>query len=101
MRLADGGTTALLGVGDVVDVIAASPGPSGDQASARVVASGVRVLALPDGAGAGSGLLGGGEAQSGLLVLAATRSEALALARAEVAARLSVVLTGPGLRSGP
>ncbi|NHC14625.1 Flp pilus assembly protein CpaB [Motilibacter sp. E257] len=94
VRLADDATTALLQVGDRVDVVAAGTGPSGEAAQARTVAYSARVLALPDAPSAGAGLLPTDGGRAGLVVLAASPPESLALARAAVSGRLSVVLVG-------
>jgi Flp pilus assembly protein CpaB len=86
VRLADAGAAALLHPGDVVDVLAASTSDSGG-ATAPVVASGVRVLSVPDPETSASGL------EEGALAVLATRpSVAAALARAAVVARLSVTI---------
>jgi hypothetical protein len=83
VRVAEPATAALVRAGDVVDVLAAVP--DGGSAATTVV-SAVRVLSLPlpvEQAGEGA-----------LLVVAATRSDAAALASAAVAGPLSVVVHG-------
>jgi Flp pilus assembly protein CpaB len=87
VRVADAGAVALLGVGDVVDVVATSP----ESGEAQVVARGVPVVALPREAGAGSSM--GLEGTGRLVVLAVDAPTALALAEGAVASVLSVVLT--------
>lgn len=82
VRVADPAAVRLLGVGDRVDLVAASP----DGAGATVVAEGAAVVAVP-GHDPGDGLVGGA-----LLVVAVPPNEALALAEAAVRAVLSVVL---------
>jgi Flp pilus assembly protein CpaB len=87
VRVADGpAAAALVRPGDVVDVIAAT----GEDTTARsaVVAEALRVLATPRADH-------GGEATAGLVVVAATRDQAAALARASTGARLSLVLENP------
>ena len=71
--------------GDVVDVLASSDHAAA--ATAPVLATGVRVLAVPNAADAVSGLDDGA-----LVVVATTPSTAAVLARAAVSARLSVVI---------
>jgi Flp pilus assembly protein CpaB len=90
VRVADAGAVTLLRVGDRVDLVAASP-EGGD---ATAVVSGAPVIALPDPADSEGGLAGGvgGPASGGLVVVAVTGSEALALAQAAVTSVLSVVL---------
>lgn len=99
LRLADSSALAVLRPGDVVDVIAATAGAATEAGASQavVVARGVRVLLTSASASAssGGGLLSapsGGDASS--LVLATTSAEALAIARAAVGSRLSVVLRG-------
>lgn len=93
IRLIDPGVGALLRAGSYVDVLAAASSSTGSaddaQAPARVVAYGVRVLAVPP---AGSSVAGAG---GSLVVLEVSRSEAQALAGAEAGGRLSVTLTRP------
>lgn len=97
LRLADSSALAVLRPGDLVDVIAATSGAAttSNASEAVVVARGVRVLltSATASASSGGGLLAapsGGDASS--LVLATTSAEALAIARAAVGSRLSVVL---------
>lgn len=108
VRLADPGVTALLRAGQLVDVLAAAPPqldpisgnavPLADGSSsgfgfgsARVVAAGVRVIAVPlpdDG-----DLLGSTAGSDGpLIVLATSSATAATLAAAATSARLSVVI---------
>lgn len=97
LRLADSAALAVLRPGDVVDVIAAVSGStaSGTAGQASVVAARVRVLL--------TSATGAGESDGGFLampasidgssvVLATTSSQSLAIARAAVGSRLSVVL---------
>jgi pilus assembly protein CpaB len=105
VRVAEPGTTALVRPGDTVDVLAAVAGSSGDVSDAsgggyaRLVASAVRVLSVPDLAG---GRLAGPVDPGVLLVVATTSSTAARLAAAAVTDRLSVVLRAPTYRrSGP
>jgi pilus assembly protein CpaB len=85
LRIADPGAARLLQPGDVVDVLASSDRAAA--ATAPVVATGVRVLAVPNATDAVSGLDDGA-----LVVVATTPSTAAVLARAAVSARLSVVI---------
>jgi Flp pilus assembly protein CpaB len=111
VRVAEPGTAALVRPGDTVDVLAAaagSTGATGDAGDAgdatgvgyaRLVASAVRVLSVPDPAG---GRLAGPVDAGVLLVVATTSSTAARLAAAAVTDRLSVVLRAPAYRaSGP
>ena len=99
LRLADPSALAVLRPGDVVDVIAAISGGSmaGGDGRASVVASRVRVL-LTSASGspeAGGGVLSApAGTDSSSVVLATTSQQALAIARAAVGSRLSVVLRG-------
>jgi Flp pilus assembly protein CpaB len=88
LRLSDGATATLLHPGDVVDVLAA--GADGASA-ARLVASAVRVLAVPK---AVPDRLGLGAGDGALLLVVATPSTAARLAAAAVSDRLSVVIRG-------
>lgn len=98
VRVADAGAAALVSAGDTVDVVAATEADSGPLA--QVVAREVRVLAVPRrsaGSGGGGLLAGSSDTTAGagggsLLVLAVTPPTALALARAAVSYRLSLVL---------
>jgi pilus assembly protein CpaB len=90
VRVADGSAAAaLVHPGDVVDVLAAGD-PETGRRSARpvVVASGVRVVAVPARAGIASD--GGG-----LVVVAVDRAQAAALAAAASGERLSLALRRP------
>ena len=84
VRVAEPATAALVGAGDRVDVLAASP-EGGTVAS--VVASGLAVLSVP--------ALGDDVGEGALLVLAADRPTAARLAAAAVTGRLSVVVGAP------
>ncbi|CAL9446829.1 hypothetical protein [Streptomyces sp. enrichment culture] len=125
VRIADGATVRLLRPGDRVDVIAVPFAPAGTAAddggpAARVVATGVRVRAVPGaGADAGAGQRPGGASGAGsvpamggegnppdpldawgdagqsggaLLVLAVPRTAAAGLVAAAATSRLAVVL---------
>lgn len=93
VRLVDPQVGGLLRIGALVDVLAAtqsSTGPADDTRSpARVIAQGVRVLAVPTSASSAAGSSG---STGSLVVLAVSHIEAEALAGAEAAGRLSVVL---------
>ncbi|WP_395696020.1 RcpC/CpaB family pilus assembly protein [Nocardioides sp.] len=89
VRLPDAGVAGLLTVGDRVDLVAAEP--RGE--SARVVGSGVTVLALPrDDAGAGSGP--GGALGGRLVVVGVAPGDAARIADASVRAYLTVTFGG-------
>jgi pilus assembly protein CpaB len=98
VRLADASTAALVAPGDRVDVVAAVAGDgngNGDP-TASVVASGVRVLAVASRATTDTGGIFGGSGtvtgSDGLVVIvAATSTQALELARAGLRGRLSFV----------
>jgi Flp pilus assembly protein CpaB len=100
VRIADGPASALLGPGSRVDVLVAQA--DAVTASARTVARGATVLAVPghladgaDGAGPAGGLLGTGGAdptQGGLLLLAVPASTAADLAQAAVVGPLSFLI---------
>jgi Flp pilus assembly protein CpaB len=77
----------LLHAGVTVDVLAAPDSPDGSASPslARVVAQGVRVLAVSASSASDSSL-------GTLVVLAVSRSDAQALAGAEAGGRLSVAL---------
>jgi pilus assembly protein CpaB len=87
LRLADADLAAMLRAGDVVDVIAA-----GDQSAAagsvppeaRVVASAVRVVTVPEP-------VDGAEASGALVLLEVTAETAQALAQAAATASLTVI----------
>lgn len=99
VRLTDPGAAALLRAGDRVDVLAARGDPvapaagpvgrAGEDASpgASVVASGVEVLSVPPVRSAAGD-------QGGLVVVAATPTQATALAQAAAGSRLSVTVRG-------
>ncbi len=99
--VSDASSVPALAAGDLVDVIAATsadldtlgaaPGTAG---GAVVVARGVHVLLGDPGGPGDGGLLGAGSARSSALVVAASAEQALAIARAGVRARLTVVLRG-------
>jgi pilus assembly protein CpaB len=107
VRLADAATAALVRAGDLVDVLAASgsaaPDGSGSAGAesgataagtARIVAAGARVLAvppLPDGQLAADGAL---------VVLAVSPATATVLAGAAASERLSVVIRLPDDSTG-
>ena len=97
IRLVDPQVGTLLHPGAKVDVLAASQSPTGPgddaQSPARVIAAGVRVLAVP--AGSASGSSAASSTGGSLVVLGVSRSEAQALAGAEAGGRLSVVLVAP------
>ncbi|MGW0230679.1 Flp pilus assembly protein CpaB [Actinopolymorpha singaporensis] len=109
VRVADPGSLALVRPGDRIDLLAADTGV--DQAAARparVVATHVRVLALPGSTGEGAngsggdageplgGLGSGGSVETGgeggLVVVAVPAETAADLARAAVTSRISLVL---------
>lgn len=109
LRFADAGAVELLDAGQRLDILAARAGADGETSGPRaeVVAEGVLVLAVARPlASEGAGLLSsdGGPSPgegSDLVVVAATRAQALAIAAAEAGARLSFVLvTGAGPLSG-
>lgn len=86
VRLNDPDAAALLRPGDVVDVLAAGAADAGG--AARLVASAVRVLAVPrDDRGAF-----GNQGQGALVVVATSDLTAARLAGASAGAQLSVVL---------
>jgi pilus assembly protein CpaB len=90
VRVADGSAAAaLVHPGDIVDVLAVDDTDSGRATGRPVtVASAVRVVAVP----ARGGVAGDG---GGLVVVAANRAQADALAAASVGARLSLALRRP------
>jgi Flp pilus assembly protein CpaB len=94
VRIADAEAVRLLRPGAHVDVLAAGApeisGAGDTSASARLVASAARVLAVPP---AGDGF-GAGLADGALVLLATTEATAARLAGAAVTDRLSVVLLG-------
>lgn len=81
VRIADGDLTALLSDGDLVDVL----GADDRSGRARVVASAVRVIAVPTSARDPSG------ASGGLVLVEVDRATATALAKAAVSSELSVI----------
>jgi hypothetical protein len=85
VRIADAATVRLLRPGDRVDVIAASDSPAGEDAEAKVVASGVRVAEVP---GPGDDPMESGA----LVVLTVPRATATVLAGAAANSRLAVTL---------
>jgi Flp pilus assembly protein CpaB len=85
VRIADAATVRLLRPGDRVDVIAASDSPAGEDAEAKVVASGVRVAEVP---GPGDDPMESGA----LVVLTVPRATATELAGAAANSRLAVTL---------
>lgn len=82
VRLADADVTAMLSDGDVVDVVGADE----QNGRAKVVATRVRVIAVPPAAPDPVSSAGGG-----LILVEVERSIATALAQASVASQLSVV----------
>jgi Flp pilus assembly protein CpaB len=87
VRVADGpATSVLVQPGDQVDVIAAADPQSAGAVATATVARGLRVLAVPGRSTDASGDTGG------LLVVAATATQADALAQAATGARLSVTV---------
>lgn len=97
IRVADAATAMLLRAGDVIDVLAAAAPEApegGGTATARLVASAVPVLALPQEktASFGAGAVDGGA----LVVVAASDATAARLAAAAVTSRLSVTLRRAG-----
>ncbi len=103
VRFADAGAAALLAAGQRVDVVAASgPGLDGAApfASAELVAQDVLVLAVITADQGSGGILGGSttsDEQTPLVLLAADRGAALAIAGAQGRASLSYLMhLGPG-----
>ncbi len=92
VRLADRGAAALLRAGDVVDVLAASPGEAGETTSARTVATAVRVLLAGSPTADAGPLAPAGTEDGSLVVLATSTDAAAAIAGAAATSRLSVVL---------
>jgi len=99
VRFGDAGASRLLTAGQRVDVLAADPSAdgvdAGDASVARVVAEAVVVLAVVPAEGDGSALVGDAAGTSPLVVLAATRAQALTLAAAQAGDRLSFTLAPP------
>jgi Flp pilus assembly protein CpaB len=98
VRFADAGAAALLAAGQHVDVVAASgPGLDGAApfASAELVAQDVLVLAVITAAQGSGGILGSpasSDEQSPLVMLAADRGAALAIAGAQGRASLGYLM---------
>lgn len=88
VRIADDGVTRLLQAGARVDILAASMRGESLGEPARVVAPGVRVIAVPQ---AEEGV-GGVPGEGALIMVAATSEEAAMLASAAVTSRLTVTL---------
>jgi pilus assembly protein CpaB len=90
VRVADGpATLALVHVGDVVDVLAASDPDAGGPPTSFTVVRDVRVLATPareDGSDTGSG------DTAGLLIVEVTGAQAASLAEASTGAQLSIAV---------
>lgn len=84
VRLPDAGVAELLRPGDAVDLIATDPADG----SARTVATGVRVLALPSGSGDGPG----GDPAGALVVLEVNAAQTLAITSASLVEFLSVAM---------
>ena len=95
VRFADAQAVRMLHTGDVVDVLAAAAlDPTGTgPVTARVVADGARVLAVPAAAGSVEPGLGAGQ-DGGLVVLALDRDTATRVAAAAASGRLSFTLLG-------
>ncbi|MFB9722991.1 flagellar biosynthesis protein FlgA [Planobispora longispora] len=84
VRVADPESARLLSPGDIVNVLAA-PADWDGPATARTVAEGVPVVALP------TGEAGGGA----LIVLATTPAQAIELASAQAGGKLSITISTP------
>jgi Flp pilus assembly protein CpaB len=87
VRIADAGAVRLLTPGVTVDVLAATA--DGRPTTPTIVASAVRVIAVPSSRGSVDGFDDGA-----LVVLATTPATATALAQAAARARLSVTILG-------
>lgn len=103
VRFADSGAVALLSAGRAVEVLASRGAMTDDltgtaaPATARVVASRALVLAVVEPRPDSDGVLSGGTATAGpLVVLALTPAEARAVAGAEAGSRLSFTLPRAG-----
>ena len=105
VRFSDAEAAALLVAGQRVDVLAASAvgadafGTVASAPIARIVAEDVLVLAVASQPLDEAGFLGSGSAgqdEASLVVLAATRAEALGIAGAEAGSRLSFTLAPTG-----
>jgi pilus assembly protein CpaB len=98
VRLADPGVTPLLHPGLVVDVLVAANSPTGaadtSPSPARIVARGVRVLAVPVTGASSVSTASSGDPGGTLVVLAVNRADAQELAGAEAGGRLSVTISG-------
>ncbi len=92
VRIADGGVARLLQAGDRIDVLAAPTRGAALGEPARVVAPGVRVLAVPKPRDGGAGTSLGSPGSGSLVILAATPQQAAQLAGAGVSSRLTVTL---------
>lgn len=92
VRLADAGLAGFLRAGSVVDVLAAAADAGFDRpvgpGTAEVVASAVRVLAVPGG---NTSTLGG-SSDGALVIVAASEAQATRLAAAQSQSQLSLVL---------
>jgi Flp pilus assembly protein CpaB len=104
VRLSDPGMAALVGPGDLVDIMA-SAGMDGGRSivPAQVLAHSALVLGAPSGAtdgaagligGLGAGLISGADAQDGLLLVAVTSAEAELIGGAASWAVISAVRVG-------
>lgn len=89
VRIADTDAVSLLRPGDLVDVLAAGAAETSPIGEARLVASAVRVLAVPPGA---SERLGSTLGDGALVLVSTSTATAVRLAGAAVTDRLSVVL---------
>lgn len=93
VRIADAASVRLLHAGDVVDVLAAGAGDAATPSAARLVASAVRVITIPQEEGSALGPADVGE--GALVVVVTTSGTAARLAAAAVTDRLSVVIRPP------
>lgn len=93
VRIADAASVRLVRAGDVVDVLAARPGPDGSAANAaRLVAAATPVVTIPP---AGDSPFGATDVGAGALVVVVTSADTAArLAAAAVTDRLSLVIRG-------
>ena len=99
VRLADADSVRLLRPGDRVDLVAARSGTAdpvdggiAGPATAEVVATAATVVTVPAAATGGAFSVGSSSATGSLVLVAVTRTESLALARAAVLGPVSVVL---------
>ncbi|MFJ3956249.1 Flp pilus assembly protein CpaB [Arthrobacter sp. NPDC090010] len=90
VRLADPQSLKVLSPGQLVDIVLSQDGEAGSRGTSTVVASRLAVLWLGKD-GSSDGWLGTGDAE-GLLVLAASPSQAQSLAGAGIGGKLSFVL---------